>query len=132
MLRLPPRYTRTDTLFPYTTLFRSDEEGVAHHEDRRDGSQSQDERIVLLLQPRDCGKEADDYDDDRRKPQQAPADLSEGVGWHESVPLQKEWLRGGGPGRRGWTRRLGGCAGTRAERGRVGGECVSKGRHRGS
>src|SRR3546814_5808246 len=24
MLRRPPRYTRTDTLFPYTTLFRSD------------------------------------------------------------------------------------------------------------
>src|SRR3546814_2280762 len=24
MIRLPPRYTRTDTLFPYTTLFRSD------------------------------------------------------------------------------------------------------------
>src|SRR3546814_1109760 len=23
MLRPPPRYTRTDTLFPYTTLFRS-------------------------------------------------------------------------------------------------------------
>src|SRR3546814_16779668 len=23
MTRLPPRYTRTDTLFPYTTLFRS-------------------------------------------------------------------------------------------------------------
>src|SRR3546814_20915417 len=23
MLRRPPRYTRTDTLFPYTTLFRS-------------------------------------------------------------------------------------------------------------
>src|SRR3546814_5780840 len=28
MIRLPPRSTRTDTLFPYTTLFRS--EG-AHH-----------------------------------------------------------------------------------------------------
>src|SRR3546814_2755510 len=27
MIRLPPRSTRTDTLFPYTTLFRS---GVAH------------------------------------------------------------------------------------------------------
>src|SRR3546814_11655935 len=26
MLRLPPRSTRTDTLFPYTTLFRSDPE----------------------------------------------------------------------------------------------------------
>src|SRR3546814_2457399 len=25
MLRRPPRSTRTDTLFPYTTLFRSDE-----------------------------------------------------------------------------------------------------------
>src|SRR3546814_1961203 len=26
MIRRPPRSTRTDTLFPYTTLFRSDEE----------------------------------------------------------------------------------------------------------
>src|SRR3546814_20902678 len=28
MIRRPPRYTRTDTLFPYTTLFRS--EGGRH------------------------------------------------------------------------------------------------------
>src|SRR3546814_3255073 len=28
MIRRPPRSTRTDTLFPYTTLFRS--QGVAH------------------------------------------------------------------------------------------------------
>src|SRR3546814_6997276 len=27
MIRLPPRSTRTDTLFPYTTLFRSDVTG---------------------------------------------------------------------------------------------------------
>src|SRR3546814_11859270 len=27
MIRRPPRSTRTDTLFPYTTLFRSDIEG---------------------------------------------------------------------------------------------------------
>src|SRR3546814_3814596 len=27
MIRRPPRSTRTDTLFPYTTLFRSDEGG---------------------------------------------------------------------------------------------------------
>src|SRR3546814_7468155 len=27
MIRLPPRSTRTDTLFPYTTLFRSADEG---------------------------------------------------------------------------------------------------------
>src|SRR3546814_1937551 len=28
MIRRPPRSTRTDTLFPYTTLFRSSEDGV--------------------------------------------------------------------------------------------------------
>src|SRR3546814_20024584 len=34
MIRRPPRSTRTDTLFPYTTLFRSDrigEQGREHH-----------------------------------------------------------------------------------------------------
>src|SRR3546814_1660330 len=29
MIRRPPRSTRTDTLFPYTTLFRSDDAGAA-------------------------------------------------------------------------------------------------------
>src|SRR3546814_11664668 len=29
MIRRPPRSTRTDTLFPYTTLFRSDDRGAA-------------------------------------------------------------------------------------------------------
>src|SRR3546814_15210323 len=29
MIRRPPRSTRTDTLFPYTTLFRSHEDGGA-------------------------------------------------------------------------------------------------------
>src|SRR3546814_12891577 len=29
MFRRPPRSTRTDTLFPYTTLFRSGQEGLA-------------------------------------------------------------------------------------------------------
>src|SRR3546814_20698358 len=28
MIRRPPRSTRTDTLFPYTTLFRSSDDGV--------------------------------------------------------------------------------------------------------
>src|SRR3546814_10228063 len=31
MLRRPPRSTRTDTLFPYTTLFRSGEGSGARH-----------------------------------------------------------------------------------------------------
>src|SRR3546814_4771468 len=32
MIRRPPRSTRTDTLFPYTTLFRSHARGAAHGE----------------------------------------------------------------------------------------------------
>src|SRR3546814_8414876 len=31
MIRRPPRATRTDTLFPYTTLFRSHRSGEAAH-----------------------------------------------------------------------------------------------------
>src|SRR3546814_17948270 len=35
MIRRPPRSTRTDTLFPYTTLFRSSESvGITHGQDR--------------------------------------------------------------------------------------------------
>src|SRR3546814_6174445 len=30
MIRGPPRFKRTDTFFPYTTLFRSDEGAVGH------------------------------------------------------------------------------------------------------
>src|SRR3546814_1624564 len=35
MIRRPPRSTRTDTLFPYTTLFRSPDDG-GHRRRRRD------------------------------------------------------------------------------------------------
>src|SRR3546814_11637225 len=31
MIRRPPRSTRTDTLFPYTTLFRADSRFCSHH-----------------------------------------------------------------------------------------------------
>src|SRR3546814_18109265 len=31
MMRRPPRSTRTDTLFPYTTLFRSSDARIAQH-----------------------------------------------------------------------------------------------------
>src|SRR3546814_4233138 len=40
MIRRPPRSTRTDTLFPYTTLFRSRHTGTADsHGSDRHGSQ---------------------------------------------------------------------------------------------
>src|SRR3546814_19631192 len=35
MIRRPPRSTRTDTLFPYTTLFRSEDEGQGDGERRQ-------------------------------------------------------------------------------------------------
>src|SRR3546814_10545604 len=37
MIRRPPRSTRTDTLFPYTTLFRSIHHHIAARAQRRDG-----------------------------------------------------------------------------------------------
>src|SRR3546814_5280714 len=36
MIRRPPRSTRTDTLFPYTTLFRSEPAAGGHSRKRRD------------------------------------------------------------------------------------------------
>src|SRR3546814_2156671 len=36
MIRRPPRSTRTDTLFPYTTLFRSGPQGAVAGNRRRD------------------------------------------------------------------------------------------------
>src|SRR3546814_5936263 len=57
MIRLPPRSTRTDTLFPYTTLFRSIV-GIEDH-DRRpfagglDGKGGRDGRLRLAALLRD-------------------------------------------------------------------------------
>src|SRR3546814_7690602 len=39
MIRRPPRSTRTDTLFPYTTLFRSDEDVGGRREQSLAGHQ---------------------------------------------------------------------------------------------
>src|SRR3546814_4819016 len=36
MIRRPPRSTRTDTLFPYTTLFRSHDRPAGHQRRRED------------------------------------------------------------------------------------------------
>src|SRR3546814_20535132 len=54
MIRRPPRSTRTDTLFPYTTLFRSrggalGEEDVAQGLRLRSGNELREQRAFLLL-----------------------------------------------------------------------------------
>src|SRR3546814_4445957 len=48
MIRRPPRSTRTDTLFPYTTLFRSEGTGIIFG--RKSGAQA--DEIVLAVQSR--------------------------------------------------------------------------------
>src|SRR3546814_15202207 len=48
MIRRPPRSTRTDTLFPYTTLFRSDR-GIDQRETARRGFEGCD--AVLSVEP---------------------------------------------------------------------------------
>src|SRR3546814_17783649 len=63
MLRRPPRSTRTDTLFPYTTLFRSTDPGrteVAARYGRRNHRRNRvsgDRASELLSQPGANGRE---------------------------------------------------------------------------
>src|SRR3546814_1077549 len=63
MLRLPPRSTRTDTLFPYTTLFRS-EHGGTDHQDR-----AEIQRHQAGPQHDQCADEADHQGGDAPGPQ---------------------------------------------------------------
>src|SRR3546814_2908702 len=48
MIQLPPRTTRTDTLFPYTTLFRSVDPAHDAEIDRDDVAIGGDEQIALM------------------------------------------------------------------------------------
>src|SRR3546814_14762483 len=57
MIRRPPRSTRTDTLFPYTTLFRSESgNGLRPSDDLREmlDYSSADDRLVGIVH-RYCG-----------------------------------------------------------------------------
>src|SRR3546814_3236700 len=49
MIRLPPRSTRTDTLFPYTTLFRS-ACGRHHRQEPHGAGRQEDPGAVVILE----------------------------------------------------------------------------------
>src|SRR3546814_14960115 len=49
MIRRPPRSTRTDPLFPYTTLFRSDETRITLRQQRVAAAQVKG--VALLVMP---------------------------------------------------------------------------------
>src|SRR3546814_16508704 len=66
MIRLPPRSTRTDTLFPYTTLFRSfGERGAVHP--RGIGERDQHRRIVEILLAVEIACERPEREADERR-----------------------------------------------------------------
>src|SRR3546814_3562690 len=59
MIRRPPRSTRTDTLFPYTTLFRSRTRAQPQRHRRIDGPSWRSRRqrghgVVLRAAPEEC------------------------------------------------------------------------------
>src|SRR3546814_5726457 len=56
MIRLPPRSTRTDTLFPYTTLFRSPRTG---RERQRKARAAAARPGVLYRRPARCARDRD-------------------------------------------------------------------------
>src|SRR3546814_1115609 len=56
MIRRPPRSTRTDTLFPYTTLFRSSWSGRGNRQGNRNSPHQPDGWRLppAALRPRNC------------------------------------------------------------------------------
>src|SRR3546814_2204034 len=59
MIRLPPRSTRTDTLFPYTTLFRSPHRGGGARGPTLFGKQILHGELLLAAQKRVLHEESD-------------------------------------------------------------------------
>src|SRR3546814_11857212 len=53
MIRRPPRSTSTDTLFPYTTLFRSRDTYLDNRDDRVDGTITWTDTVRGVIQPSD-------------------------------------------------------------------------------
>src|SRR3546814_20215422 len=56
MIRRPPRSTRTDTLFPYTTLFRSDAAIIEEVSERAPASQHVVYRLGQIVVARELGQ----------------------------------------------------------------------------
>src|SRR3546814_18216120 len=65
MIRLPPRSTRTDTLFPYTTLFRSKEARCGECDRKTENDLDKASKSAGSVAK--CERQAGDDDDDHRK-----------------------------------------------------------------
>src|SRR3546814_12589922 len=79
MIRRPPRSTRTDTLFPYTTLFRShtpltrqDDGRIDTHEHQQARPDRADPAQPPVLRPRAAGDQVRLEDVERRPAHEQP------------------------------------------------------------
>src|SRR3546814_6395842 len=85
MIRRPPRSTRTDTLLPYTTLFRSDRIDVTlglrytHERKRFSADLNNDNAVCSALQARNPGTNDDLYEIATNPAFGAAAQLAQGI-----------------------------------------------------
>src|SRR3546814_1536095 len=87
MIRRPPRSTRTDTLFPYTTLFRSAQ--IVHGEENRIGAEERDPEVKLAQRivqhsPGDLGVPVVDRPEDHQNRRNAHDHVEMGDNEHRS------------------------------------------------
>src|SRR3546814_11902610 len=100
MIRRPPRSTRTDTLFPYTTLFRSHGQITAY---RRKPRQWPGARQFTLRDPIEVHFEHPDLGVEIQRTQQGrvqgtnPAQYLLATRHPGRPPGMQPWLLGGGP-----------------------------------
>src|SRR3546814_11528440 len=98
MLRRPPRSTRTDTLFPYTTLFRSPERQHAHQPVPQEAVDFSMDRVAKL-EARTSGEKTQDIANAIRVSMQRHCGvfrtldlLNEGVGQIDDLAKQAEQI----------------------------------------
>src|SRR3546814_11029346 len=95
MIRLPPSSTRTDTLFPYTTLFRSNMErllrGLRPHLFSRDiGHANAGGRVYVLQQRQRVGVDAEHL---RMRPSRQPAVRIRMLRYHQRTEIGQLLVR---------------------------------------
>src|SRR3546814_9736643 len=81
MIRRPPRSTRTDTLFPYTTLFRSQRPTQAQQRGAEQGRQERSQRGSRDVgEPGERGEaQPDRHRDEAQRPEEGPTKARSGV-----------------------------------------------------